>query len=97
MENLVDLSELRHILGRHGERVVVVVPGQTPIVLLSLAEYEQLSQGRASGMSQKNTRPQAIESKPQPKNSAFQPPKLETIDPQQGALEDDDQYYPEPL
>ncbi len=96
MENLVDLAELKRILGRKGERVVVVVPGQEPIVLLSLTEYEQLSGGggKAGARPQANGNSRAAAPRPA---SAADPAKLEAIDPPQGTVTDDDQYYPEPL
>lgn len=96
MENLVDLAELRRILGRKGERVVVVVPGQEPIVLLSLSEYEQLT----GGTGKTGARPAAGgngRSGASKSAGPAAPAKLESIDPPQGTLEDDDQYYPEPL
>ena len=46
MSALIDIERLQKIFGRKGEKVVIVVPGQDPVVLVPLTEYEQYGQGK---------------------------------------------------
>ena len=94
MSALIDIERLQKIFGRKGEKVVIVVPGQDPVVLVPLTEYEQYEQGKrppTAGEPKVNKPPQ----KPQTPAPKLQTP--EPVDPLQGGLEDDDQYFPEPL
>ncbi|HAO81179.1 MAG TPA: hypothetical protein DEA87_00665 [Candidatus Veblenbacteria bacterium] len=94
MSALIDIERLQKIFGRKGEKVVIVVPGQDPVVLVPLTEYEQYEQGKrppTAGEPKVNKPPQ----KPQSIVPKLQTP--ESVDPLQGGLEDDDQYFPEPL
>lgn len=96
MPALVDLERIQKIFARRGERVVLIMPDSEPVVLVPLNEYEQFSQARlplaVNANQAKNTKNPIKASQPSAKASA-----LEVVDPLQGGLEDDDQYYPEPL
>lgn len=83
----VNLELLARLVGR-GERVVLVLPQGDPVVLMPVAEYERLVPRLSPTQPKKNNNP-----KPTPRTSQ----QLEQVDPQQGSLSDDDQYYPEPL
>ena len=89
----IDIERLQKAFGSKGERIVIVVPGQEPLVMVPLNEYEQMSSGKkAPG---KANEPKANRSEVKPA-----PPKIslpESIDPLQGGLADDNQYFPEPL
>lgn len=94
----IDLDRLSRVFLRHGERVVIIGSDGEPLVLVPLDEYESM-------MKAKPVKP-AAEHQPKRANAAeIASPKvapktqaaLEPVDPPQGALKDDDQYYPEPL
>ena len=94
MSASVDLERLAKVFTRRGERVVLVVPGMEPVVLVPLSEYERLTSGEQG----QNRTGELKGSKSRPKPSAqtkFGSP--EQIDPLPGGLEDDNQYFPEPL
>ncbi|MFA4818794.1 MAG: hypothetical protein WC621_03060 [Patescibacteria group bacterium] len=78
----LDLTRLLPLLQRR-ERIILVLPGEEPIVLLSLADYERLSPLSSSAKSARTD-----------ESTVHQ---LEIIDPPASSVEDDDQYYPEPL
>jgi len=95
MGSQFDLNELARIFTSRGEKVVVVLPGHEPVVILPLAQYDQLV-----GNSVRLPNPK-LSSAPGKKSvnpaSSVPAQKLEAIDPPQGSLEGDDQYFPEPL
>ncbi len=99
MPVLIDLARIQKVFGRRGERVVLIMPDSAePVVLVPLNEYEQFSQTKlplaATGAGGQNkTHKNPIK----PNNTAGQRPQPELVDPLQGGLEDDDQYFPEPL
>lgn len=76
----LNLEQIYRIFKRRGERVVLILPNGEPVVMLPLADYENLS---GSGLG--HQRPKSDEN------------NLELIDPMQGGVEGDDQYFPEPL
>lgn len=78
----IDLEKLLPLLKR-GERVVLIMPGLEPLILMSVKDYDRLMNKVAAGNKTPANSPRAA--------------AVETIDPLQGALADDDQYYPEPL
>lgn len=96
MASLVDLAKLQQIFSRRGERVVILLPDSEPVVLVPLMEYERLV-GGAPRASQPKLAGKETEQKQISKGNSAPNPKLEAIDPPQGALADDDQYFPEPL
>lgn len=97
----IDLDRLSRLFLSRGERVVIIGSNGEPLVLVPLDEYENMATRRpnrpnAEQSKRVNVKPAAPEIaplKPQPKAQA----NLEAVDPQQGAVQDDDQYYPEPL
>ena len=99
MSALIDIERLQKIFGRKGEKIVLVVPGQDPVVLVPLTEYEQYGQSKHTppvGEPKTNKPPV----KPQPPVKPTEAPKAEApeiVDPLVGGVEDDDQYFPEPL
>jgi len=118
MSWLIDLEKILRVLSRNGEKVVLALPGQEPVVLLPLSQYEKLL-APVSQLSSRApvTSPQlnSASSRPRgrpPKSEINQPNMgnqrdnrsyvsptgvVEAVDPLQGGLADDDQYYPEPL
>jgi len=96
MSQTIDLNELARIFSRRGEKVVVILPDSEPVVLLPLSEYEKITTlQRTLPLKSAKTK---ISPKPIMENSiAKSEDKLEAVDPLQGALPDDDQYFPEPL
>ncbi|MBI5465752.1 MAG: hypothetical protein HY974_00485 [Candidatus Kerfeldbacteria bacterium] len=95
MTNQFDLNELVRLFTSRGEKVVVIIPGHEPVVLLPLAQYDQLT-----GVAKSQINPKLVGSPG--KKLGGQPAKpsagqLEAVDPPQGSLEGDDQYFPEPL
>ena len=124
-----DVTELLELAQRTGKQVILVAPGQEPVVLVPLAEYNKLTAPESNGTpgssqkqgalrsSGKQALPQiqsqaelsaaflglGLQSAPARSNSSQavtptpQPTKLEAVDPQQGGLPGDDQYFPEPL
>jgi hypothetical protein len=105
MATTVDLEQLARVFGRRGERVVLVLPTGGPVVLVPLSEYEELvSPGRsgtrpaqtAAGQVPRRNPARPLAQKPvQPQVAPTE--ALEAVDPLQGSLSDDDQYFPEPL
>ncbi len=105
MAVLVDLDQLARIFGRQGERVVLVLPSGDSVVLVPLSEYEQLVGGtraqakpvtlEAQPRRSPGRRPAPKPIEPMPAQTKSESP--ESIDPLQGGLSDDDQYFPEPL
>lgn len=91
MPGTVDLNQLLGLVARRGERVIVVVPGQEPIVLVPVSEYERLMAGTVAQPVPEKSSSQRVKTPP------AAPKTLEAVDPPQGSLTDDDQYYPEPL
>lgn len=99
----LDLERIAQLFARRGERVVLVLPQGELIVLVPLAEYEKLVAG--SGTAAAGVGPTVRRHKPSPTVPSTMPTKtytpaanpLETVDPPQGTLTNDDQYYPEPL
>ncbi len=90
----LDLEKIQRIFTRRGERVVLVLPSGEAVVLVPLTEYEQLVPGPKP-----TAQPQPAVT-PAPRRGPGRPPAvhpLEAIDPPQGQLPDDDQYFPEPL
>ena len=93
MNALIDFSKLEKFL-TSGERIVVVIPGQEPVVLVSLAEYEKLTNVKAQPAKTREVK----QTKPQAKSMVeAKTDEVEAVDPLPGALEDDDQYFPEPM
>lgn len=98
MPMLIDLERIQKVFTRRGERVVLIMPDSEPVVLVPLNEYEQFSQSKlpltnpGNRIQTKATRNQV---KPAPASANTANPEL--VDPLQGGLEDDDQYFPEPL
>lgn len=93
MALIVDLERIKKIFARRGEKVVLIMPESEPVVLVPLTEYENLSQGK---LPPGKTQP-AVQAKPTVIQKQAQPDLPEIVDPLQGGLEDDDQYFPEPL
>lgn len=99
----LDLNQIVKLFTRRGERVVVILPEGEPVVLVPLSEYEKMSVARPAS----ERAAHRLHDKPTPaapptggaKPSAVAAPaeSLEPVDPPQGGLADDDQYYPEPL
>jgi hypothetical protein len=94
MANQFDLNELARIFTSRGEKVVVVLPGYEPVVILPLKQYDQLVSNQI-----RTTNPKLSASLKKSVNPVKSAPvqKLEAIDPPAGSLESDDQYFPEPL
>lgn len=90
----VDLEKIQKVFARRGERVVLVLPDSEPLVLVPLSEYEQFGQAKLplNPAETKNKKPAPAQPKPSAKTET-----IEQVDPLQGGLEDDDQYFPEPL
>ena len=98
MGQLVDLEKLTRVFARTGERVVLVIPGQEPVVLVPLADYEKLHLAKPRAISTPVTngaKPVPLTPKHQASVPAGTP--VEAVDPIQGGVESDDQYFPEPL
>jgi len=96
MADNIDLNEFYRLFLARGERVVVVMPGHEPIVLLPLSQYESLADNLpATAHRQPKLRPTKNETASKPTHPAVQ--SLEAVDPLQGQLPGDDQYFPEPL
>ncbi len=89
MSQLVDIEEILRIAGQDNTKVVLVVPGKEPIVMLPLSQYDLIKP--------KTTK--------QPNQTIIKSTKKETnthetiekIDPIKGAVNGDDEYFPEPL
>lgn len=102
MSALIDFEKIAKVFTRHNERVVVVVPGMEPVVLVPLNQYDELvshkqpSQKPADQANKAPAKPAVPVNKP-PQTQQPKPHQLEQIDPLQGGLDDDDQYFPEPL
>ena len=98
----LDLERVSRLFLRRGERVVVVLPSGEHVVLVPLPEYEKLVQGSsrpAAGEAPRERRGKSGRgSEPGSANPTAKPRgDLEVVDPPQGGLKDDDQYFPEPL
>lgn len=94
MSASVDIERLQKVFGGKGERIVIVVPGQEPLVMLPLNEYEQISAGKKT---QVNKSAETKAGKLQLGQQQPKPDAPELVDPLSGGLTDDDQYFPEPL
>lgn len=97
MASLVDIERLQKIFGRKGEKIVLVVPGQDPVVLVPLTEYENYSETKKTNTDEVKGKPKIVQTA---KPATVASPKSEApevVDPLAGGLEDDDQYFPEPL
>ena len=92
MAATVDLDQLARLFSRRGERVVLVLPSGEVVVLVPLTEYEQL----VPAVAKAPVPPRRSPGRP-PTARAASPAPLEAIDPPQGQLPDDDEYFPEPL
>lgn len=93
----LDLERLARLFTRRGERVVVVLPSGDPVVLLSLPEYEKLT-SRGAPTVIEPPRDKRGSGRPAPPSAPATPSSsVEAVDPPQGGMADDDQYYPEPL
>ena len=79
-----DLGQLIMRLAARGERVVLVGAGE-PMMILPLTEYDKL---RADQFSTEMSATDFARPLSSP---------LEFIDPPQGGLADDNQYFPEPI
>lgn len=100
MPQIIDWERLNKLFLERGERVVLVPPQGEPLVLVPLSQYEQLL-GKGHAVSAE-TRSKPPARRPAAPTTPATPPSeassaLEPIDPPQGALQDDDQYFPEPL
>ncbi|MDP3986568.1 MAG: hypothetical protein U1C53_01925 [Candidatus Veblenbacteria bacterium] len=94
MPALIDLEQLNRVFMNRGERPVLVLPGREPLVVVPLSEYERLVQGAPKRGPAKS----AIVSQDKPQLEAKPvAPTVELVDPLQGGVTDDDQYFPEPL
>ncbi len=95
----IDFDQLVRVFGRSGERVVLVLPGQEPVVLVPLKEYDALTAATLAGSSRNTPKLAAVQAevKLQPLSAAAPAKPLEVVDPLQGGLPGDDQYFPEPL
>lgn len=101
MSALIDFEKIAKVFNRRNEKVVVVVPGMEPVVLVPLAQYDELTNKPSSLKAGESVAKTAVKPNNQVKHQPQLPPKpvapVEPIDPLQGGLEDDDQYFPEPL
>lgn len=89
MGQSVDIEEILRIIGQDNTKVVLVVPGKEPLVMLPLSQYEldkNKTTKQNSPVITKNGKKQAISSE-----------NIEKIDPIKGAVDSDDEYFPEPL
>ncbi len=99
----IELERIAQLFARRGERVILVLPQGEMVVLVPLAEYEKMVTGE--NRVPINNSVTVRRSKANPTANANTAPKaplaaanpLEAVDPLQGALTNDDQYYPEPL
>lgn len=89
MGQLVDIEEILRIAGQNNTKVVLVVPGKEPVVMLPLSQYESTKNKPVKVPSQstaKSVKKETNNSEP-----------VESIDPIKGAVDSDDEYFPEPL
>lgn len=92
MGQQVDIDEILRIAGQNNTKVVLVVPGKEPVVLLPLSEYEQITSGTSKLLKSSNETVKKESKKP-----LTQPKNIENIDNPSSMVESDDEYYPEPL
>jgi non-homologous end joining protein Ku len=95
----LDLEQLNRIFSRRGEKVVLVMPEGEPMVLVPLTEYEQSrkSDSLVAKIPNKDIKNQPKQAQVFKNSQPTNQDGLEAIDPPQGALMDDDQYFPEPI
>lgn len=98
MSESLNLERLAKLFSHRGEKVVVVLPSGEAVVLVPLGEYEKLVAAKPlPAVSEVRERRNGGRPATRPEGATKAPNSLEAVDPPQGALPDDDQYYPEPL
>lgn len=95
----LDLEQINRIFSQRGEKVVLIMSEGEPVVLIPLSEYEQSRKfsGLVAKVPNKDIKNQPRQAQVFKNNQSASQDRLEAIDPPEGALMDDDQYFPEPL